>query len=52
MFFYFLLFGDYSYLNQRGSAALGVRDGKSGEKLVQDIFLAREFFSLLEPRKI
>ena len=27
-----------SHLNQRGSAALGVREGKSGEKLLQDIF--------------
>ena len=35
-----------SHLNQRGSAALGVREGKSGEKLLQDIFtLMQNHFS-------
>ena len=29
------------HLNQRGSAALGVREGNRGEKLVQDIFASR-----------
>ena len=29
--------GVFKHLNQSGSAALGVREGKSGEKLVHDI---------------
>ena len=33
-----VFFLQISHLNQRGSAALGVREGKSGEKLLQDIF--------------